>query len=277
MAAGTVTLLGLYLLTGSCFHGAAIKAAQDRSVGQGSPTEALGTNSPAVGIAAQKPEAADTEKKDTKKKPAHRGSLVVAPLPIVSPAIGSGIVPVLGYIFPFRESDKVSPPSVIGAAGFVTNNGSRGFALGADLFLKENRYELKSIYGRGSVDYKLYGLGYISGSTGPGLPLEQTGQLLFVEFLRNIGSRIFVGPRFMNGDSRITVSNSPDRSGVVVPPDVGLETNLRSIGFRVIRDSRTNRFYPTDGMLIDFTGDFYSQNLGSKYSFQSYNFHFDKY
>lgn len=30
-------------------------------------------------------------------------------------------------------------------------------------------------------------------------------------------------------------------------------------------------------MLLDFTGDFFSQNLGSKYSFQSYKFHFDKY
>ena len=30
-----------------------------------------------------------------------RGSLVVAPLPIVSPAIGNGIVPVVAYIFPF--------------------------------------------------------------------------------------------------------------------------------------------------------------------------------
>jgi hypothetical protein len=47
----------------------------------------------------------------------HRGALVVAPLPIVSPAIGSGIIPVAGYIFPFQEKDKVSPPSVVGAAG----------------------------------------------------------------------------------------------------------------------------------------------------------------
>ena len=57
-----------------------------------------------------------------KKKPA-RGAFVVAPLPISSPAIGSGIVPVLGYIFPFSTKDKVSPPSTIGGAG--TDYGQR--------------------------------------------------------------------------------------------------------------------------------------------------------
>jgi hypothetical protein len=72
-----------------------------------------------------------------KKKPA-RGAIVVAPLPISSPAIGSGIVPVLGYIFPFSTKDKVSPPSTIGAAGLITDNGSRGFAVGGQLFFKEN-------------------------------------------------------------------------------------------------------------------------------------------
>jgi hypothetical protein len=56
----------------------------------------------------------------------HRGALVVARLPIVSAAIGSGIIPVAGYIFPFQEKDKVSPPSVVGAAVLITNNGSRG-------------------------------------------------------------------------------------------------------------------------------------------------------
>jgi outer membrane protein assembly factor BamA len=43
------------------------------------------------------------------------------------------------------------------------------------------------------------------------------------------------------------------------------------------RDSRPNRFYPLKGSVIDFTGDFFGQDLGSKYSFQSYKFTFNKY
>lgn len=219
----------------------------------------------------------DSGKKENKKeKWLHRGSIIAAPLPIVSPAIGAGVVPVLGYIFPFQEKDKASPPSVIGAAGLITDNGSRGFGLGADLYMKEDTYEVKTVYVHGNIDYDLFGVGFENGNAGLKLPLKQTGQLVFIEGLRNIGWKFFVGPRFVNGNSFITV-NSTTGDFALVPPDVGLTTKLRAVGLGVVRDSRINRFYPTQGMFLQFTGDFFSQGLGSKYSFQSYKATFNKY
>jgi hypothetical protein len=49
--------------------------------------------------------AEDTEQTAAKKddKEMKHRALVVVPLLIVSPAIGSGIIPVAGYIFPFQE------------------------------------------------------------------------------------------------------------------------------------------------------------------------------
>jgi len=222
---------------------------------------------------AEKPDE-NADDKDERRK--HKGSIVVAPLPIVSPAIGKGVIPVFGYIFPFEEKTKISPPSAIGAAGLFTDNGTRGFGLGADLFLKKDRYELKSFYVHGNINYDLYGVGFDNGNSGLKLPLKQTGQIFFIEFLRVIRWKVFVGPRFVNGDSFITL-NATTGDLSKIPPDLGLHDNLRAIGFRVIRDSRLNRFYPTQGALLDFTGDFFSQGLGSKYSFQSYKFTFNKY
>lgn len=43
------------------------------------------------------------------------------------------------------------------------------------------------------------------------------------------------------------------------------------------RDTRPNQFYPTTGTVFDFTSDFFSQALGSKFSFQSYKVTFNKY
>jgi len=86
---------------------------------------------------------------NTVKKP--RGSIVIAPLPIVSPAIGSGLIPVGGYIFQLQEKDTKSAPSLVGAAGLITDNGSRGIALLADLYMKENRYELRAVYVNGAA------------------------------------------------------------------------------------------------------------------------------
>jgi outer membrane protein assembly factor BamA len=45
----------------------------------------------------------------------------------------------------------------------------------------------------------------------------------------------------------------------------------------IVRDARPNRFYPIKGSLVDFTGDFFAQSLGGKYSLQSYRVTFNKY
>src|SRR6185295_20103238 len=70
-----------------------------------------------------------------------RGSFIVAPIPISSPAFGSGLLLIAGYVFKLNEQDKTSPPSWFGAAGAFTNNGSRGLILGGRLYLKENKYQ----------------------------------------------------------------------------------------------------------------------------------------
>jgi len=220
--------------------------------------------------------APDRQKASVETKHNEPGSFVVAPLPISSPALGSGIVPVLAYIFPLGSHDKTSPPSVIGGAGLVTNNGSRAFALAGDLFFGENTYHATALYARGNLNYNLYGTGVDASRTGLKIPLEQNGQVFFVEFLRRLGWKFFLGPRFLLGESTITLRPSSG-STLPPPPDVGLRTNLRALGFRLQRDTRPNRFYPTTGTLLDFTADFFSEGLGSKYSFQSYKFTFNKY
>jgi hypothetical protein len=73
----------------------------------------------------------------------------------VSPALGTGIIPVLGYITPIPAKDQRQTPSVLGAGGLITNNGTRGFGLGADLYFDQARYELESAYAHGNLDYNL--------------------------------------------------------------------------------------------------------------------------
>lgn len=219
-------------------------------------------------------EPAIQQEESQKKSHGHRGSFVVAPLPISSPALGSGIVPVLAYIFPVGANDKIYPASVVGAVGLVTDNGSRAIALGGEIYFKQDSYHTTGIYARGNLNYNLYGLG--SGDSQSKLPLKQTGQLVFAEFLRRTWWKLFLGPRFLWGSSLITL-RSNNVGTALLPPDLGLDTNLTAVGFRLNRDTRANRFYPTEGTVLDFTADFFSQSLGSKYSFQSYKFTFNKY
>jgi len=255
-------------------------APSSSSFPQESPTPNGAANPPAQassvdGNQADKPGNTETNK-DKPEKGERKGSFVFAPLPIVSPAIGSGIVPFLGYIFPFQTRDEDSPPSLIGAAGLITDNDTRAFALAGDMYFKQATYDLKSLYFHGNLNYNLYGVGYADGNAGRKLPLEQSGQLFFVEFLRALPWKFFAGGRFLTGNSLITVKPTTDETPAI-PADAGLNTQLRALGVTVTRDSRPNRFYPVEGSLIDFTGDFFADSLGSKYTFQSYNLTYNKY
>ena len=205
-----------------------------------------------------------------------RGSFLFAPIPISSPALGSGIVPVVGYLFPFSRTDKKSPTSVIGVAGLATDNGSRALTVGGELYFDENTYRAKLLYFQGNLNYSLYGIGRIAGDRNNMIPLKQAGQLFFGELLRQVGWRFFAGPRFITGNSLITVRPS-SRPTIESPPNIGIHTSLRALGFRIEHDTRQNRFYPTAGTFLDLSADFFAHSLGSKYSFQSYRFTLNKY
>jgi hypothetical protein len=88
--------------------------AQEQKPVERSNVYAAPQNSSQSSTTAQPPQEAKRGPSETdtanKKKRVRRGSFVVAPLPISSPAIGSGLVPVLGYIFPLSKNDKISPP-----------------------------------------------------------------------------------------------------------------------------------------------------------------------
>ena len=214
------------------------------------------------------------------KKPRKKllpGAFVVAPLPIVSPAIGNGIIPVVGYIFPFSKNDKISPPSTIGAGGLITDNGTRGYFVGGQLFFDKNKYEVTTGYAHGNINYNIYGAGYLGGTQNLKLPLVQTGEVYFAEALRRVSWQVFIGPRLTTGSSFITVGTISDPNIPPIPPDVGLHTNLRALGVRTVRDTRPNHFFPMSGSKFEFTADFYAQSLGSKQTFQQYKLHFDKY
>jgi hypothetical protein len=274
----TETILSLVLIAGAfiSFNPACLAQQEARGAQPQAQTisQAASDSPKTSGLDAQsttppKPE----EQPKKKKKKLGPGAFVVAPLPISSPAIGSGIVPVLGYIFPLSMKDENAPPSVIGGAGLITNNGSGGFSIGGDLYLKHATYRLKAGFVHGNVDYNIYGTGVASILK---LPLQQTGEAFFAEFLRVIGWQFYLGPRFFTGNSFITL-NPTKVTAVPIPPDLGIHTSLRSIGARLTRDTTLNRFYPTNGTFFTFTSDFFSQGLGSKFSFQSYSTTLDKY
>lgn len=236
------------------------------SVSQSSPSNA--------DVSVQTEATSKPENRDDKES-SRRGSIVIAPIPTSSPTTGTGITLMAGYIFPLSKSDKISPPSVIGGAALITNNGTRAWAAGTELYFKQDRYHILAGFAHGDLNYDFYGTGSAAGDAGRKFGLNQTGNVVFAEALRKVFWRMFVGPRLWMGSSELVARNVSENHPQL--PPLGVNFDMRSLGFKIERDTVPNRFYPTQGSAFQFTADFFSKDLGGTFSFQTYRTKFNIY
>jgi len=205
-----------------------------------------------------------------------RGEIVIAPIPISSPAIGSGLLLGFGYVFPLNKNDKVSPPSTIGGMGFRTNNESQGGAVLGTFNLREDRYRITAVAGRGSVYYDLFGIGSRAGEAGISVPLNQKGSLFLGQFLYRVGAW-HLGPRYQVRQSTIRPQFEGEPPPGIEIPAEALESKTAALGPQIMRDRRDSLFYPRKGSTFKLGADFFAQALGSKFNYQSYQVAFNKY
>jgi outer membrane protein assembly factor BamA len=232
------------------------------------------------------------KEKSGEQKDERRGEFVVAPIPVNSPALGAGLAWVAGYVTPLSKQDKVSPPSIMGVGGLFTNNGSRGIATGARLYVKEDKYRISLAGGHASVNFDLYGVGKFAGDRGLLLPLNTKGSAFFSEALMRVKRRgIYLGLRVQYRNLRLSI----DRRNSDLPPDVetdpppaiadivdAVRENLFrqqtvAAGPRFQWDTRDDSFYPKHGVFLDSGVDLFGKAIGSKFSYQYYRAAFNKY
>lgn len=209
-------------------------------------------------------------------KATETGEFVVAPIPLSNPAIGSGLILGLGYVFPLNKSDKVSPPSTVGGAGMYASSGSWALAGLIKLFLREDRYRLTLAYGRGEVNYRLFGVGNAAGGAGISVPIHQGGRALFVEPLVHLKWKLFLGPRYQWRSLGVSLEGQNLPPNTIITPQE-LNSKTAALGFRVQQDRRDSQFYPENGTLAELVSDFFHPAFGSDLTYQSYWFAFNNY
>ncbi len=230
--------------------------------------------------------AADTQTASAPKK----GEWLLAPIPISSPAIGSGLEWAVARVFPINKNDEVSPASTVGVAGIFTNNGSRGIAVGGKMYLKEDRYRVTAGIAKATINFDVYGIGAKAGENGIFIPLKVNGGGGMGEFLMRLKKGIYVGARGQYRNARLSLNQDRLESDKITaePPEkvsevidqVGdqlLHQTTVSMGPRFQWDTRDSTFYPKHGFLAEVASDFFSTGLGSKWSYQYYKVAFNKY
>jgi hypothetical protein len=219
-----------------------------------------------------------------------KGEWLFAPIPLSSPAIGSGLEFAVARLFPFNKKDEISPASAVGVAGLFTNNGSRGLAVGGKLYMKEDKYRVAVGLGDASINFDLYGIGSAAGREGVFVPLNVNGRGGIGEFLYRLRKAIYIGARGQYRNAILSVDQSrlnssdamsepPDRVANIINQiqDQLLHQTTVSLGPRFQWDTRDSVYYPTQGFLAEVASDFFLTAIGSKWTYQYYKVSFNKY
>jgi hypothetical protein len=235
-----------------------------------------------------KAEPAPQKEKEQKTKKEKRGEIVAAPIPISSPAIGSGLQWAVGYMFPFSKGDKVAPKSVLGVGGLFTNNGSRGLAMGGRIYFKDDKYRLTIAGGGAKINADIYGIGNAAGNSDRFLPLTFNASALFAEPLFRMHKSVYLGVRFQIRNINLQLN----REDEAIPPSGSLPPELEAIrnqiadffkqktvalGPRFQWDTRDNTYYPVKGLFLDSGIDLFGEGIGSEWTYQYTKIAFNKY
>jgi outer membrane protein assembly factor BamA len=212
--------------------------------------------------------------------------VVIAPIPFSNEAFTFGLIPVVQYVFHPDPNDDISPPSSLVLAGMVATGDSWFIGGGTSLYLRKDRYRFTGYGGYGSVGYEIFGVGSDDGDEGLAIPIRQEGQIALLELLFRTRGRVHLGPRF---NYRSLSANLDDSTtGTSLPPglnpeDLGSEDSAWAPGIKVLRDTRSDVFYPTSGQKLEFVADFFNATRRSAVagekgdSYQTYQLSYNYY
>src|SRR5262245_28065165 len=194
--------------------------------------------------------------------------VVVAPIPISNPTIGTGLAVV---VMPFYHVGEDSPLSnTIFAAGY-TSSGSWGVAAAQSTRLRGDDLRIDGFLGYVEAHYRFFGTGSSAGESGVSVPIIQKGWVFAPELLFLVGARTFLGLRY-RGLTVETTSEAggplPPAIGAVLPPSLTITSS--GLGPRVTFDTRDHDMNPSSGVLAELRANFAEEAFGSEFTYQTY-------
>jgi len=199
-----------------------------------------------------------------------RFEFFIAPIPFRDPQIGWGGVLAAGGFFRFDPEDEETPPSVLGAAAFYSENSSRGALVFFKGFLFQDTWRVLAAGGAGRINYDFFGVGSGAGDSGFSLPFQTDAGGGTLQALGRIAPKMYLGPAFLYGLAKSRIRTSRPLPSWLPRPEQFDVVNS-SLGLHFERDTRDNVIYPTQGTHLELAADFFEEAWGSSFSFQGYD------
>ena len=195
--------------------------------------------------------------------------VVVAPIPISNPTIGSGLAVV---VMPFYHLGEGSPLSNTVLAGGLMSSGTWGVGAAQSTRLRGDRRRIDGFIGYVEAHYRFYGTGATAGENGVSVPIVQKGGVFAPELLVHVGGRTFVGLRYRGMRVETAVEGAPGPLPPAIAAALPDSITVTSSGFgpKVTFDTRDNDMNPAAGVLAELRANFADEAFGSDFDYQTY-------
>ncbi|MDV5824487.1 BamA/TamA family outer membrane protein [Sphingobium naphthae] len=199
----------------------------------------------------------------SKSKP----DLLIAPLPVSNPALGTGAA--LAGVLYYNPNGSPTP-WVTGVAGGYTSTDTWGVGLFHQMALDDDRFHITALAGYGDARLNFYGIGPNAGEAGLSVKLRDKGLMAYLDgqvriFDKGLLSNLHFGARasYLRLESSASIP-TPDRPDLDLP-EVELRSKIATIGPSFTFDTRDHPFNPHKGVLVTGTWMFGADFLGSDF------------
>jgi hypothetical protein len=200
--------------------------------------------------------------------------VVVAPIPISNPTVGTGLAVV---VMPFYYLGEHSPLSNTAIAAGYTSSGSWALGAAQSTRLRGDRVRLDGLLALINLKYRFFGKGSAAGTEGRSVPIQQKAFAFAPELFYQLGNGAFVGLRYrgVRVDTSLDTAEAP-------PPLAGLAQTTGSItssgfGPLALLDTRDNEMSPSAGWLAAFRANFAQSTFGGDDQYRTFSLEANRY
>ena len=210
--------------------------------------------------------APDIRDDDTKLK-IQDGDIVIVPIPMSNPTLGTGLIVGGAYFYPqTAEQAKKQPASLTGAGAMYTSNDSRAFVLAQQNYWKEDRWRFTGVVG--AADIRLELLTTDDADDATRVDYKVGGPLLFTQLSRRIRGDWYGGMKYRLIHAAQAIEAGTDTESSDFDLD---DVTSSGLGFTFEYDSRDLPMNSYGGAHFKIEGLFNAKALGGDDDYQSYS------
>ncbi|WP_234831903.1 BamA/TamA family outer membrane protein, partial [Sphingobium yanoikuyae] len=200
--------------------------------------------------------------------PSTKPDLVIAPIPLSNPAMGTGLA---GAAVLYYNPNGSSRPWVSGFGGGYTSTDSWGLGASHNMTLADDRLRFQGWAGYGVANLRFYGIGANAGASNLSIKLRDKALAAMVDtqyqifskgFLRHLsfGARLYYLD--MNARVSLPLPNHPN----LTPPAIERHSQIAMLGPSFTFDSRNNPVDPRKGVYTTGSLTYGADWLGSDFT-----------